>query len=260
MALKPYFRLIRFRSWWPFLAEVALPAIIFTGGLSIPVFKLMILAYLSFNTLLYGGIYTINDVADVESDKKHPLKKKRAIASGEVSIASALIFGALLIVSGFITGFLFFNAQALYLYILFFALNLFYTFFAKHIPYLDMIGNSFSHPLRIILALVIIGYNEIPYFFISAYFFVVIGAVGIKRMVEKEVNGWEARSVLKHYPNDKLLLMQLGLLLPVLIIFYFDPSKHTLPYVTMISLYLVSVLATYFSKRIRILLKPIIAV
>ena len=38
-----------------------------------------------------SGIYCLNDIWDVEADRKHPKKKKRPIASGEVSKAGGII-------------------------------------------------------------------------------------------------------------------------------------------------------------------------
>ena len=42
-----------------------------------------------------SAIYLVNDVLDIENDRKHPEKSKRPIASGEVSIPTALLFSVL---------------------------------------------------------------------------------------------------------------------------------------------------------------------
>jgi 4-hydroxybenzoate polyprenyltransferase len=56
-----------------------------------------VLAFFAF-CLGSSSIYLINDVLDVESDRRHPEKKKRPIASGELSVPAALIASAACIV------------------------------------------------------------------------------------------------------------------------------------------------------------------
>lgn len=45
-------------------------------------------AFTSF-TLLSASVYALNDLMDVEADRKHPLKRRRPVASGEVSKGEA---------------------------------------------------------------------------------------------------------------------------------------------------------------------------
>ena len=53
------------------------------------------IGYLSF-CLIASSIYIYNDIQDIEKDKMHPIKKKRPIATGEISLKKAIIIGLLL--------------------------------------------------------------------------------------------------------------------------------------------------------------------
>src|SRR5262245_17384408 len=54
---------------------------------------------------LSGAIYLINDVSDRESDRQHPLKARRPIASGAVSTSTAIATAILLVVAGLAAAF-----------------------------------------------------------------------------------------------------------------------------------------------------------
>ena len=58
------------------------------------------LLYVSFNLLLYGGIYTFNDIADRAADARHPAKRLRPIASGELGVLPAALLGSALCLAG----------------------------------------------------------------------------------------------------------------------------------------------------------------
>lgn len=62
------------------------------------------LAFVAF-CLMSSGFYAINDAADAEQDRLHPIKRKRPVASGAISARSAVWFGVALVVPGVALGF-----------------------------------------------------------------------------------------------------------------------------------------------------------
>lgn len=96
-----------------------------------------------------SAVYLVNDLADREQDRQHPVKRLRPIASGALPAsvatgAAALLAGVAALLSvGLGAGF----AAALASY---FALNLLYTFWLKHIVILDVMSISASFVLRVL--------------------------------------------------------------------------------------------------------------
>lgn len=97
--------------------------------------------------LISSAVYLINDVADLEKDRQHPIKRQRPLPSGQlgagVAIAAAVFFVlitlplALWLDSGF--------SLALFGYL---ALNLAYSFKLKHIVIVDVLVIAAGFVLR----------------------------------------------------------------------------------------------------------------
>jgi 4-hydroxybenzoate polyprenyltransferase len=73
-------------------------AVIFSQNLFTPLFWLALAAFAIFCGLS-GAIYVINDVADMERDRLHPVKRRRPIASGALPRRLAVALGSLLLVA-----------------------------------------------------------------------------------------------------------------------------------------------------------------
>src|SRR4051794_38393443 len=56
-------------------------------------------AFAAFCAVASAG-YLVNDISDVEDDRRHPVKRARAIASGALPIPTARAIAALLLVGG----------------------------------------------------------------------------------------------------------------------------------------------------------------
>jgi 4-hydroxybenzoate polyprenyltransferase len=100
--------------------------------------------------LLAGAVYTINDIADADADKLHPVKRFRPIASGRVSPGAAKIFSVLLVVLAL--GGAAYAESPFFLLIAasYFAMNLAYSFKLKHVAYLDVAIIATGFVLRVV--------------------------------------------------------------------------------------------------------------
>jgi 4-hydroxybenzoate polyprenyltransferase len=97
--------------------------------------------------LLSGVVYLINDIADRDSDRQHPLKALRPIASGALPVSTALtmaiVLGAVGLTGAFSLGIRFFAVAATYLTLL--AL---YSGPLKHIVIIDVLTIAIGFVLR----------------------------------------------------------------------------------------------------------------
>ena len=129
--------------------------------------------------ILSSSIYIINDVVDLESDKHHPFKKNRPIASGQLPLSTA-IFAAIF---GFVI--IFYSALALkmspffiVLAITYTILQIFYSLKLKHIPILDVMTIATGFIIRVYAGAVVVNLHMSVWFLLtvmSASLFLAVG-------------------------------------------------------------------------------------
>ncbi len=106
-----------------------------------------LIAFLSF-CFAASAIYIFNDYKDIETDKKHPIKKKRPLASGLVKKTNALKLMILLIFFSIIF-MLFVSKNSLIVVCVYLVLNIIYSLKLKNIALLDVTIISSGFVLRI---------------------------------------------------------------------------------------------------------------
>ncbi|NSW51933.1 MAG: decaprenyl-phosphate phosphoribosyltransferase [Anaerolineae bacterium] len=98
--------------------------------------------------LVSSSIYQINDLVDREADRNHPKKKFRPIASGAlpipVAITSAIFLGLISLIGAFVLSPGFGQISLLY-----FILQIAYSFFLKRQPIIDVMVIAFGFLVRV---------------------------------------------------------------------------------------------------------------
>ena len=158
--------------------------------------------------LLSSVVYIVNDVKDVENDRQHSTKKNRPIASGKVSVNSAIVLAAVLfVVSVALMLIIGISVWGWVIFTAYFLLNMGYSVFGlKNIVLVDIAILVSGFLLRVMFGAVVSGIvisNWLYLTVIAASFYLALG----KRRNEitsednKEKN---TRKVLKNYTHEFL--------------------------------------------------------
>ena len=142
------FKAMRPRQWTKNVVLFA--ALVFDRQLSFNNWQPMLhtLAGFVIFCLLSGVVYLINDIADVEADRKHPEKRKRPIASGKLPIAAAVWAAVILTVVIFPLAYWLSPAFAL-VALVYLLQNIAYSKWLKHIHLLDVMMIALGFVLRV---------------------------------------------------------------------------------------------------------------
>lgn len=153
-------------------------------------------------SLASSAVYIINDIMDVESDRAHPKKKYRPIASGEISVKQAMIFLVLLVII-IIAGLLFLKPIFGVVIVLYFITNLLYSLKVKSIVLLDVFFISFGFMLRVLGGAAAISVPISSWMILTTIFISLFLAISKRRgelsQVINQDNIEKQRKVLKEY-------------------------------------------------------------
>ncbi|GIX35567.1 MAG: decaprenyl-phosphate phosphoribosyltransferase [Lysobacteraceae bacterium] len=144
-----------------------------------------------------SAIYIINDLHDIEHDRRHPKKSKtRPLAAGIVSVPAAMILLAALCVvlawSWFLT------PRVVMVIAAYLMLNLAYTFVLKHQPVVDIFTIAIGFVLRVYAGAMALDVPVSSWMFVTTLCLALYLAA-VKRRQELTQSGTEGRKVLEKY-------------------------------------------------------------
>ncbi|MDY3317464.1 UbiA prenyltransferase family protein [Riemerella anatipestifer] len=203
--MKKYFNLLRVEQWVKnFFIFVPL---LFSGKiLETDLFYLSFFAFLIFS-LTASSIYIINDYMDIDSDRQHPEKKNRPLASGTISKTTAQILfsGLVLSILGSLwIGLSVFNIGNIWKFgsiiLFYFVMNLAYTFKLKHIAILDITIIAIGFVLRVLAGGYITGLIITQWAILLTFVLALVLAIGKRRgeLVNAQLTG-KTRKALDGY-------------------------------------------------------------
>ena len=179
-AWRPWLRAVRPHQWAK-NSLMFLPALAAHLPLAVSLVSRLALGFVAFSSLA-SGVYLLNDVVDLSSDRSHPRKKNRPIAAGEIDSVQALAVSVTLVaVSALLAVWLngaFAAVLALYLLI-----STVYSLFLKEHVIIDVITLATLYTVRIVAGATLVGV-PLSRWFLAFSIFLFLSLALVKRAVE----------------------------------------------------------------------------
>ncbi len=169
---------------WSKNVLLLLPAVMAHNVFQADVLRGCILSFIAFS-LCASSVYLLNDMIDVERDRKHPEKKNRPFASGRVPMwfgywgIPACLLVAVTIALNFLP------MAFVACLVLYSALTLVYSLFLNREPIVDVLLLTSFYVIRLIAGGAAVGVKLSPWFLAFTFFFF-LGLAFLKRYVELE--------------------------------------------------------------------------
>jgi len=178
--ISPYIRILRLSDWLKNIF-VFVP-LVFSKHLFHTDYILTVASGFIAFSIASGMVYVFNDIIDADSDRLHPLKKNRPVASGELnkSRAAFLLFVLFIIVLLFT---ILLNNKFILIIWTYVLINLLYTLYLKKIVIADIFSIASGFLLRVVSGAVIIDVDLSNWLILTTIFLSLFLAV-MKRRVE----------------------------------------------------------------------------
>ena len=175
-------------------------ALIFSGHLINAADLLSTIFGFFFFSFVTSGVYLFNDVTDLENDKLHPIKSKRPLPSGLLSISTAATAAVILSAVG-IAGSFFLQGNFGVVVSLYLVINVLYSVKLKKVVIVDVMTISAGFVLRVVAGAVLINVPTSEWLIICTVLLSLFLGFSKRRheLTYLESTANSHRSVLKHY-------------------------------------------------------------
>jgi 4-hydroxybenzoate polyprenyltransferase len=155
--------------------------------------------------LVSSCVYILNDYVDIDEDKKHPTKKHRPMASGELNPLIALGFGVFVLFFSLFFSYLI-NPMFSIMLSTYFIINILYSFKLKEVVIIDVMIIAAGFVIRAISGGIVIDVSFTPWFLICTMLLSLFLAISKRRheLLLLNSNKGSYRKVLSHYSSPLL--------------------------------------------------------
>jgi 4-hydroxybenzoate polyprenyltransferase/phosphoserine phosphatase len=207
-----------------------------------------------------SGVYIINDLMDLEADRRHPTKKQRPFAAGQLPLPLGLGLGPLLLAAGLAAAvalsWLFAGVVALYL-----VMTTLYSWRIKRVVLLDVFFLAGLYTIRLVAGHAATGIAYSAWLLMFSMF-IFLSLALVKRYVELAANQETAAGQTRvagrgYVPGDLALVTSLGtgsgFIAALVLALYVDSQQVTVLYAHPKLLLVVCPLLLYWISRVWLL-------
>lgn len=207
-----------------------------------------------------SSTYLINDLADLDSDRRHERKRFRPLASGELPIAHAVAFAGIVVPLSLLAGF-FLNLWFGVALTAYFVITLAYSFRLRRVPLLDTFTIAVLFTTRLLMGSAFIGAN-LPVWLLTFSMFFFFSLAMAKRQAEivhsRRAGDAAVLQSRGYEPEDAPLVLSLGVgaglaSIVILVLYMVDEAFRVVGYARPEFLWLVSLLLAVWVGRIWLL-------
>jgi len=204
-----------------------------------------IIAFVAFS-LTASAVYILNDYHDIDEDRKHPTKRDRPLASGDISKQNGIWIMVVLLGIGFLIMSLL-SLKATTILAIYLVMNILYTFWLKHIAILDVTIIAIGFVLRLFIGSFVTNIELSMWIVIMTFLLALFMALAKRRddMLIYLDTGKKMRKVIDGY-NLQFLDTAMSIMASVVIVAYiiYTSSADVLARVNSHYLYLTSIFVT----------------
>ncbi|KWT72590.1 MULTISPECIES: UbiA family prenyltransferase [unclassified Variovorax] len=179
--LKRYLYGVRLHQWLKNVL-IFLPLMPVLHELTRPILLHAALAFVAFG-LMASGIYVLNDLLDLESDRRHHRKRLRPFAAGEITAREGVAMAALLCTASLVLALALLPAAFVGVLLLYMALTSAYSLFLKRRAVVDVFALAGLYTIRVAAGTAATGL-PLSFWILSFSMFIFLSLALAKRYVE----------------------------------------------------------------------------
>ncbi len=184
--LRSWIRLIRPQQWTK--NAVVLAGVVFSGQADQPEQLINALVAMMAFCLVSSAVYVFNDWHDRDEDRLHPTKRRRPIASGEISARSALVFSSVLLIAALAIA-LTVSLQLSGIILLYAGLMVAYTLWLRETALLDVLTIAIGFVLRAVAGAVAVSVPLSVWLFACTVLLALMLGLGKRRQELRMLHG-----------------------------------------------------------------------